>query len=305
MNCSWDLDKLETLLHDHNGKEVVDYLSQFKTTGSTSVPNNWPGANLNFDSVSKYFQVELGNRAVLGQFAQNPFDHDAFYSPINTRDKKNSSEKRIIVNMSFPKGNSVNDSIRNDEYLDQKIILKYPTVDNLVEIVKQKVKGCLLFKHDLRQFYRQISVWPKDYSTLGCVFNGNMHFDKVLVMGCHSSCYIPQGITNALKFILQNDGVDCEYYLDDLSGAEVPDLANDTFEKMGNLLTILKIEEAVSKACSPNTRMIFLGIIIYTISMTLELDSSRLKESNDLLISWGNKRNPKSGMSSQFCSHLY
>ena len=110
----------------------------------------WPGDN--FESICKYFQLELGNKAVLGPNAENPFDYDASYSPINTRDKKDSAEKRIIVDMLFRKGNSVNDGIRKDDYLDQKINLKYPTVDNLVEIVKQKGKGCLLFKRDLRQF---------------------------------------------------------------------------------------------------------------------------------------------------------
>ena len=295
-----NLDKLEQLLHTNNDKEIVNYLrygfpiSQYKTTGSTSIPNNWPGANLNFTSIQQYFRVELENRAVLGLFTRNPFDHDAFYLPNNTRDKKDSSKKRIIVDMSFPKGNSVNDGIKKkDEYLNEKINLKYPTVDNLVEIVKCKGKGCLLFKHDLRHFYRQIPFYPKDYSKLGCVLNGNVYFDKVLVMGYHSSCYIAQRITNALKFILQNYDVDCENYLDDLRGAEVPELANDTFEKMGNLLTSLKIEEPVSKVCKPNTRMIFLGIIINIIKMTLELDSNRLQEINDLLEKWGSRTHTK------------
>ena len=111
-------------------------------------------------------------------------------------------------------------------------------------------------------------------------------------MGCHSSCYITQRITNALKFILQNDGVDCKNYLDDLRGAEVPDLSNDAFKKMGNLLTSLKIEESVSKACKPSTGMIFLGIIIDTVKMTLELDINRLQEINNLLRKWEIRHTP-------------
>ena len=71
--------------------------------------------------------------------------------------------------MSFPKGNSVNDGIKNDSYLDKQICLKYPTVDKLVEIVRKRGKGCLLFKHDLQKFYRQIPVCPKDYNKLGMV----------------------------------------------------------------------------------------------------------------------------------------
>ena len=56
--------------------------------------------------------------------------------------------------MSFPKGKSINDGNKNDEYLDEKINLTYPNVDNLVSIVKKKGHGCLLFKRDLRRFYK-------------------------------------------------------------------------------------------------------------------------------------------------------
>ena len=99
------------------------------------------------------------------------------------------------MDMSFPEGNSVNDGIMKDEYLHEKIRLTYPTVNSLVDIVRQKGCGCLLFKRDLHQFYRQIPVCPKDYSKLGCSFNGKMYFDKVLVMGCRSSCFIAHRVT--------------------------------------------------------------------------------------------------------------
>ena len=40
--------------------------------------------------------------------------------------------------MSFPKGNSVNDGIKKDVYLDEQITLKYPTSDKLVQVVKRR-----------------------------------------------------------------------------------------------------------------------------------------------------------------------
>ena len=124
---------------------------------------------------------------------------------------------------------------------------------------------------------------------MGVVFEGRWYFDRVLVMGCRSSCYIAQRIINVLKFILQGMMVETENYLDDLGGAEVPDLAEESFRKMGNLLIDLNIEESLSKACGPCTRMIFLGIMVDTIKMTLELDENRLSELHSLLESWGQK----------------
>ena len=158
---------------------------------------------------------------MLGPFKGNTFSCKAFISPLNTRDKKDSNEKPIIVDMSFPKGNSINDGINKDEYLDKQITLKYPTVDKLVEIIKLKGKGCMLFKRDLHCFYRQIPVCPKDYKKLGMVFENKWYFDKVLVMGCCSS-YIAQRITNAIGYILKEMSVDTVNYLDDLGGAETP-----------------------------------------------------------------------------------
>ena len=92
------------------------------------------------------FKKRTRYNAVLGPFYLNPFAHKAYLSPLNTRDKKDSEEKRIIINMSFPKGNSINNGIKKDSYLDEQIYLKYPTVDKLVEIGKKKGKGCMLIK---------------------------------------------------------------------------------------------------------------------------------------------------------------
>ena len=116
-----------------------------------------------------------------------------------------------------------------------------------------------------------------------------MYFDKVLVMGCRSSCLIAQSITNAFKFILQKKRVDCKNYLDDLGGAETPDQAWNAFEKMRKLLEDLRVQESKSKACSPCTRIIFLGIVVDMVKMTLEMDETRLHDLRKLLGNWENK----------------
>ena len=67
-----------------------------------------------------------------------------------------------------------------------------------------------------------------------------------------------QSVTNAFQFILQKKEVACVNYLDDLGGADTPDVVWNMFEKMGELLEDLHVQESKSKACSPSTRMIFL-----------------------------------------------
>ena len=62
--------------------------------------------------------------------------------------KRGTLEKRVILNLSFPAGNSVNDLISKEFfYLGDKINLTYPKVDDLVGIIKDKGPDCLIFKN--------------------------------------------------------------------------------------------------------------------------------------------------------------
>ena len=62
---------------------------------------------------------------------------------------------------------AVNEDISKEFYLESKISLTFPRVDDLVEIMKRNGRQCLLFKRDLKRAYRQIPVDPGDVSLLG------------------------------------------------------------------------------------------------------------------------------------------
>ena len=63
--------------------------------------------------------------------------------------KKDTEERRIILDLGFPHGLSRNDFISKDEYLGEKIKIVYRKVDGFVDLIKVKGQGCLLFKCDL------------------------------------------------------------------------------------------------------------------------------------------------------------
>ena len=76
---------------------------------------NPPGKNhpsaCNFVShICDYVDCELARDTLLGPFDESPFDN-ANFSPIMTRPKKNSDKRRIIVDLSYPPGASLNDGI--------------------------------------------------------------------------------------------------------------------------------------------------------------------------------------------------
>jgi hypothetical protein len=57
-------------------------------------------------------------------FIPNPFDCQFKIFPLNSVTKRNSSERRVILDLSFPSGCSVN--ISKDIYLGEKPEVTYP-----------------------------------------------------------------------------------------------------------------------------------------------------------------------------------
>ena len=149
----------------------------------------------------------------MGPFRDNPFQSGIKVSPLNSVPKKDSSERRVILDLSFPKGASLNNFISKDEYLGEKIELVYPKVDNFVQFIKQKGQGCLLFKTDLRRAFRQIKICPSSYNLVAYIWKKHIFCDCVLPMGAKSSAFWCQRFSNAISFILFKIGIYILYYL--------------------------------------------------------------------------------------------
>ncbi|CAC5389407.1 unnamed protein product [Mytilus coruscus] len=127
---------------------------------------NHAGARQFSKDIDKYIKKEASYGAILGPFKSNPFRDGLILSPLNSVPKADSEERRVIMDLSFPKGNSVNDCIDKNEYLGNKVDLHYPNMDKLVEIIKKKGPQCHNFKRDLRRAYRQFPLDPKDYNLI-------------------------------------------------------------------------------------------------------------------------------------------
>ena len=86
---------------------------------------------LNFpDHVDKYIQEELKFGAMIGPFDNLPIK--AHISPFMTREKQGSNTRRIIMDLSWPKGSLINSGVQSDTYLSTTFQLHYPSVDDLV-----------------------------------------------------------------------------------------------------------------------------------------------------------------------------
>ena len=227
---------------------------------------------------------------VTGPFSHNPFSCPVAVSPLNSVPKSDTTERRIILDLSWPVGSSVNDGIQSGSYLPQEIALVYPTVDLIADRVAALGSGCLLFKRDLKRAYRQFPVDPHDYPLLGYFGNGNFYFDVVLPMGLTTAAMACQRATNAVCYILSTAGCHVFNYLDDIIGVALSSRALHDYEFCGSLLNKLGLQESPSKACPPSTTLNCLGVEINTVDMTLSITSSRLNEPEGLLLTWLTKK---------------
>ena len=84
-----------------------------------------------------------------------------------TRNKPNSDRCRVIIDLSWPLGASVNLGIDKDTYLGSAFALSFPTVDVITAELKYLGRGALLYKIDVSKAFRHVRIDPGDYDLLG------------------------------------------------------------------------------------------------------------------------------------------
>ena len=89
------------------------------------------------DLIQSYLDKDCGLGATCGRFPANPLCTKLIISPLQIAHSR-SGKSRVVVDLSFPSGFSVNDGIPKDSYLDESLGLRLPGTDALVAIILQK-----------------------------------------------------------------------------------------------------------------------------------------------------------------------
>ena len=131
---------------------------------------------------------------------------------------------------------------------------------------------------------------PGSIHWLGYIYNGKFYFDVTLSMGSRSSARCCQMVTSAVVFIYTNKGFFAINYLDDLGSAELTHKAEEAFEELRQLLVQIGLKEAVEKTVPPCTVMVFLGIEVNSITLTLSIPLDKWNEIQGLLKTWIGKK---------------
>ena len=300
VKTQWNLELFQELLVDYEDKEVVEWIRYGWPTGrlptlpDPAISNtNHKGATDYPEALSTYIQKEQSHGAVMDPFQKIPFPEKVGIAPLSTRPKKGSEDRRIILDLSFPPGQAVNDGISKDQYLGLPAKLTFPKVDDFALCIYTLGRGCMMFKIDLSRYFRQLPLDPGDYSMIGYIINGELYFDKVLPMGMRSAPYIAQRVTNAIahihrwmKFFLLN-------YVDDFVGAEHKENIWKAYQALATLLEQLRVDTSKDKLVPPTTELEFLGITFNSDRMTMERSEQKMQDIMKEISGWLTKTSAK------------
>ena len=194
---------------------------------------------------------------------------------------------RLIVDLFFPGDNSVNDGI------DPKLCgLRYTSVDVACQKVLMLGQGAVLVKFDVSGAFQTVPVHPDDHHLLGMRWKGHTYVDKVLPFGLRSAPKLYNAVADGLLWILvTHDDVQGIHYLDDflLFGAPgVPQCAVALCKALARCAS-LGVPVAPAKTEGPTTKIIFPGIEIDTVCMTLSLPQVKLVRLHSMIRQWGEK----------------
>ena len=283
-------------LHNYSDKVVCEYLEygfpldfDRKRKVSDKERRNHKGARNYPLFIDKYLEKETSAHRIVGPFKQNPLSVPLIVSPMNTVPKSSEDERRVIVDLSWPHGASVNDGISKNIYLGELINLHYASVEQVCQMVMRVGKGAHIYKRDLRHAYRQIPVDPRDFRYLGYFWNDDYYFDTVLAMGQRNAAMACSRTTDAIMYMHAQDGFEGTNYLDDLIGVADPSASALAYNALGELLHELGLEENTNKACAPSSCQVVLGILINTVEGTVSVPEEKLSEIVALVEKWQGK----------------
>jgi hypothetical protein len=225
-------------------------------------------------------ECRLGRRA--GPFDSIPL-HNFQCSPLGTVPKKDPKKLRVIHHLSYPRNienASVNSTINDIE-------CKLVKFSEVLSLVQAKGRGCLMAKYDIRNAFRLIRVRVQDQHLLGMLFQGKYYYELCLPFGLKSAPGLFELFATAIEEFIHRSGVETiRHYIDDYLTISFALSAQSDYDKVIEMFKKLNIELASEKLAKPSTRIEFLGLVIDSDLMKVELPQDKLGRYKALLDEW-------------------
>ena len=244
---------------------------------ATEVPDlglvNHASATRNPVQVGKFIEKEISHGALAGPFSDPPFTQWYRNNPLMTRPKRDSDELRVILDLSFPTGSSVNSHVSRESLYGANFKLKLPSPLDLAHTMVKLGRGCKFYKTDLSRAYRQLRGDPLDWPLMDIDWDGSHYVDLAIPFGLRHGASACQRTSEAAASISAHEhGTETHAYVDDTAGGAVEDQADrhyagllDTFDKLG-------LDVAPKKCAPPAYIMLWIGVLFNTLLMSMAIE---------------------------------
>ena len=240
-----------------------------------SASENLPSAYDNPQAIEDYLQKESSEGRIFGPFSPCEVPHVHINKLKAIPKRHQPGQWRVITNLSYPEGSSVNDSI--DSSLCS---VKYITVEQVAKRAFSLGKGSRIAKIDIKAAYRLIPVSPHDRRFLGMEWNNGIYVDGMLPFGVRSAPKIFSAVADAVEWCVAKENVNNIYhYLDDFVVIGPPNSEDcaSSLQKLKSVCEDLGIPLASEKEAGPSTNIEFLGFVIDTVKQELQLPKDKLQ----------------------------
>ena len=205
-----NLEAWNRLLFDYLDRKLLRYLAfgfplslnEPETLGNKAIKNHISALQYP-EAVDRYLAKELEAGTIIGPM----LDINNFHihcSPLLTR-PKDMDKRRVILDLSFPHGQSVNDNVNRFAFDNDAFTLKFPGIDNIVEKIIN-MEDPYLAKIDVACAFRNLRVDPADALKFGIFWKGNYYVDVTLAFGWVHGCSAFQRVSDAVIFLMKKLG---------------------------------------------------------------------------------------------------
>lgn len=258
---------------------------------SHSIPPNHKSATDHSTFVDKKIEKELLKGRIRGPFKQPPFENFVC-SPLGVVPKKEPGQFRLIHDLSYPRGNSINSCISTEFSF-----VEYQNIEYVIDLVQSAGRFCLMAKTDVEDAFRLIPIKSSEHHLLGFHWKGAFYNDCVLAMGASSSCQIFETFSTSLQWIMSTKfGISgLSHLLDDFVFIGKAD-SQECFSALQTFLCLantLGVPIKKEKTVMPCTRLTIYGIELDSVEMVARLPQDKVVKISNMLILYKQKRRIK------------
>ena len=231
-------------------------------------------------AIEAYLEKEMKHKALLGPFDSSPLEW-LRANPMMSREKKGTTERRVILDLSYPEGSAVNTFIPKTLFDGGPYKLKLPTAIDFANIIAGSGKSCWLTKIDLSRAYRQLPMDPWDWPLLGLDWENGTFVDTAVPFGLRHGAMYCERVTQAICFLAKVELLLIAIaYIDDIASANKLSYeeARNKFEKMKEIVRSLGLTLAGRKCQGPSLFMVWIGVYFNSETMTMAIDEEKIKE---------------------------